>query len=50
MKTIEFNQKSMLTQINDDGLQLRIQKQFADKIKKEKLLGRRLDVKIIIKY
>lgn len=50
MGTLEIEQKSMLSNATDGGLFLRIQKENSDDIKKKKLLGRKLDIKIIIKY
>ena len=50
MPTLEIEQKSMLSNANDDGLFLRIQKEHASKIRKANLLNQRLDVKITITY
>ena len=50
MKQIIIEQKSMLSNANDDGLFLRIQKEHTKKIKDENLLNKRLSVKIIITY
>jgi len=50
MATLEIEQKSMLTDANDGGLFLRIQKEHVDKITKAHLRDRKLQVKIIITY
>lgn len=50
MPTLEIEQKTMLSNAANGGLFFRIQKEFADGIKKKKLLGKKLDVKIIITY
>lgn len=50
MQRLVINQKSMLSDASDDGLFLRIQKENAEKVKKAKLLGRKLDITIIIEY
>ena len=50
MPILEIDQKSMLSCATDDGLQLRIQKQYVAEIKKKNLLDRKLNIKIIITY
>ena len=50
MKTLEIEQKSMLTNANDGGLFLRIQKEHVKKITDANLKDRKLQVKIIITY
>ena len=50
MPTLEIEQKSMLTNANDGGLFLRIQKEHVAKITAAKLKDRRVQVKIIITY
>ena len=50
MSKLEIEQKSMLTNANDGGLFLRIQKQYVAEIEKANLLDKKLNVKIIITY
>ncbi len=50
MPTLEIEQKSMLTNANDGGLFLRIQKEHVAKIEEKNLLDRKLAVKITITY
>ena len=50
MKTLEIEQKSMLTNASDGGIFLRIKAAHVEEIKKKDLQGRKLDIKIIITY
>lgn len=50
MPVIEIEQKSMLTDGKDDGLMIRILKENVPKIRKLNIQGRKLDIKISIKY